>query len=377
MFRNIYGKRILFSLRDRSTLIWTLIFPLVLGTLFFAVFGGIDTSGLLETFPLGVVNDEAFMQDEAFRAALESVSNEDGLFELHMFESVTDADFALENGDITGYIIAGDIPTLIVTSDGISQTIAKSFLDRFVQTRNSISHILATNPAAASDLPLLLAPVNFTEEISLSNNPPSNILNYFYALLAMVSMYGSFQGLITVVYLQANMSALGARRTVSPAKRWKLVLFDLLGGLTIQFACLILLVAYLALVLGIDFGPQVGLILLACLVSSMLGVSFGAMVSITSKLKANGKIAILISVSMLCVFLSGLMVGGLNYIIAQRAPVIAWINPAARITDAFYSLYYYDTYEHFFLNIGIVLGMSIIMFLITAVFLRRQRYESI
>jgi len=377
MFRNIYGKRILFSLRDRSTLIWTLIFPLVLGTLFFAVFGGIDTSGLLETFPLGVVNDEAFMQDEAFRAALESVSNEDGLFELHMFESVTDADFALENGDITGYIIAGDIPTLIVTSDGISQTIAKSFLDRFVQTRNSISHILATNPAAASDLPLLLAPVNFTEEISLSNNPPSNILNYFYALLAMVSMYGSFQGLITVVYLQANMSALGARRTVSPAKRWKLVLYDLLGGLTIQFACLILLVAYLALVLGIDFGPQVGLILLACLVSSMLGVSFGAMVSITSKLKANGKIAILISVSMLCVFLSGLMVGGLNYIIAQRAPVIAWINPAARITDAFYSLYYYDTYEHFFLNIGIVLGMSIIMFLITAVFLRRQRYESI
>ncbi|MCL2663292.1 MAG: ABC transporter permease [Oscillospiraceae bacterium] len=377
MFRNIYGKRILFSLRDRSTMIWTLIFPLVLGTLFFAVFGGIDTSGLLETSPLGVVNDEAFRQDEAFKVALESVSGEDGLFELHIFENTSDADSALENGDITGYVIAGDIPTLIITSDGISQTIAKSFLDRFIQTRSSIIHVIATNPAAAADLPALLAPVTFTEEITLSNNPPSNVLNYFYALFAMVSMYGGFQGLNTVVYLQANMSALGARRTVSPAKRWKLVLYDLLGGLTIQFACLVILVAYLSLVLGIDFGSQVGLILLTCLAGSMLGVSFGAMVSVSSKFKENAKVAILISVSMLSVFLSGLMVGGINYIIAQRAPIVAWINPAARITDAFYSLYFYDTYGHFFLNIGIVFGMSVIMFIITAVFLRRQRYESI
>ena len=377
MFRNIYGKRILFSLRDRGTLIWTFIFPLVLGTLFFAVFGGIDTAGLLETFPLGVVNDESFRQDEAFRVALESVSGEDGLFELHVFESLSDADYSLENGDIAGYVIAGDIPTLVVTNDGVSQTIAKVFLDRFVQTRKSITYLLTTNPAAAADLPALLTPVAFTEEITLSNNPPSNVLNYFYALLAMVSMFGSFQGLNTVVYLQANMSALGARRTVSPAKRWKLALYDLLGGLTIQFTCLLVLLAYLSLVLGIDFGSQVGLILLTCFVSSMLGVSFGAMVSVSSKLKEKAKVAILISVSMLCVFLSGMMVGGINYIIAQRAPIIAWINPAARVTDAFYSLYFYDTYERFFLNIGIVFGMSVVMFLITAVFLRRQRYESI
>ena len=156
-----------------------------------------------------------------------------------------------------------------------------------------------------------------------------------------------------------------------------MAIYDLLGGLTIQFACLLVLLAYITLVLGINFGPQTGLVILTCLVGSILGVSFGAMISAASKLKEQAKSAILITVSMVCVFLSGLMVGGINYVIAERAPVIAWINPAARITDAFYSLYFYDTYERFILNIVIVLGMSVIMFFITALSLRRQRYESI
>jgi len=357
---------------------------MILATLFFAVFGGIDTAGILSTFPLGVLNDEAFRQDTALRTAIESVSQttesasgEDGLFELHMFSSTAEADSALESGEIKGYIIAGEIPALVVTEDGIEQTIAKAFLDRFIQTRNSIEYIIQANPGAAANISTLIAQVDYTEQITLSHNPPSNILNYFYALLAMVSMYGGFQGLNSVIYLQANMSPLGARRTLSPAKRWKMIAYDLLGGLTIQFVCLVITVAYMNFVLGVSFGRQVGMVILTCFAGSMLGVSFGAMVSAVSKMKVSIKIGILIVASMVCVFLAGLMVGGINYIIAERAPIAAWINPAARITDAFYSLYFYDTYDRFFLNIGIVFGMSVIMFLVTAVFLRRHRYESI
>jgi ABC-2 type transport system permease protein len=80
---------------------------------------------------------------------------------------------------------------------------------------------------------------------------------------------------------------------------------------------------------------------------------------------------------MVCCFLSGMMVGGINYVIAEKAPIVSWLNPAARITDAFYCLYYYDTYDKFFLNIGIILAMTVAMFAVTSIFLRRQRYESI
>ena len=378
MFWNIYSKRILSSLRDKDFLIWTWIFPVLLATMFFATFSGLDTVGQLRTIPVGIINDASFRQDSAFRTALESVSGEnDGLFDLTMFVDTAEANAVLESGEIVGYILAGEIPKLVVSADGISQTIIKGFLDRYIQTKSSVEFILSENPGVASDLPALLMPVNYTDEISLSGNPQTNTVNYFYSLLAMVCMYGGFQGLVTVTYLQPNLSALGARRTLSPAVRWRLVSYDLLGGITIHVFFLLTVVAYITFVLGTNFGSQLWAVLLTCIAGSMLGVAFGAMISSVSRLKEQVKIAIMITVTMVCSFLSGLMMGGINYTIAERAPVIAWINPAARIVDAFYCLYYYDTYERYFLNIGVILGMTIFMFLVTAVFFRRQRYESI
>ena len=377
MFWNIYGKRVLCSLRSKEILIWTWIFPTILSTMFYFTFSSLDTAGQLRTFPIGVLDDEMYRQDEAFRLALESASGEGGLFELTVFTGTAAADVALENGGIEGYILAGEIPALFVTGDGINQTIVKGFLDRYLQTRNSIGLILSQNPGAAQDLPMLLTPVNYTEEISLSQNPPTNIVTFFYALLAMICLYGGFQGLTTVSFLQANLSPLGARRTLAPTGRFRLTVYDLLGGVTVHFVCVVTAVAYMIFVLGTDFGDKLWLVLLTCLVGSMLGVAFGAMVSVTSKLKEQAKIAILICFTMVTCFLSGLMVGGINYIVAEKAPIIAWLNPAARITDAFYCLYYYDTYERYFLNIGIILAMTLVMFIVTSVFLRRQCYESI
>jgi len=377
MFRNIYGKGIIGRFRDRGTLVWTLIFPLVLATLFYIVFSGLDTAAMFNRFPLGVVDDDAFQQNTAFSAALESVSDEDGLFELIIFASTEDAEAALENGETFGYILAGEIPTIVVRGDGIEQTIAKTFLDRYLQTRSVIEHIMATNPAAMADITEILTPVEFTEEITLSHNPPSGMLNFFYALLAMTAMYGSFQGLQTIIYMQANLSALGARQALSPTKRWKMIFSDMLSGLTIHFACMMVLLAFMTFVLGINFGQQLGFIILTCFAGSLLGISFGAVVSVTSKLKEGGKSAILLGVTMVCVFLAGLMFPDIKFLIAQNVPIVSWINPAARLVDAFYALYFFDTYERFALNIVIVLGMSIAMFIITAILMRRHRYESI
>jgi ABC-2 type transport system permease protein len=71
------------------------------------------------------------------------------------------------------------------------------------------------------------------------------------------------------------------------------------------------------------------------------------------------------------------MLSGINYAVMQKTPAAAWLNPAARISDAFYCLYYYDTYDRYLLNIGIILTMAFMMFAVTSVFIRRQRYESI
>ncbi|MCL2815321.1 MAG: ABC transporter permease [Oscillospiraceae bacterium] len=374
MFWNIYSKRILYSLRSKDTLIWTWIFPIMLATLFFATLSAVDTAGLLHEIPLGVINNDA-----SFLSMLESVSGEDDnrLFDLTVLQNIGEADELLENGKIDGYIFGEGEPALVVAADGLNQTIIKNVLEAYLQTKNAVGAVMIKNPGMAEHLPALLEPVNYTKEISLSENPPTDKVNYYYALLAMICLYGGFQGLTTITLSQANLSPLGARRTMAPAGRFKVIFYDLLGSITVHFCCLLIVVAYIIFVLGADFGSKLWLVLLTCFAGSVLGVAFGAMVAVASKLKEQAKVAILISVTMMCCFLSGLMVGGINYIVMQNAPAAAWLNPAARITDAFYCLYYYDTYDRYIQNIAVVLLMAVVMFAVTSIFVRRQRYESI
>ncbi|UKI57098.1 MAG: hypothetical protein L6V81_06835 [Clostridium sp.] len=53
------------------------------------------------------------------------------------------------------------------------------------------------------------------------------------------------------------------------------------------------------------------------------------------------------------------------------------INPASMITDGFYSLYYYDTFNRYYFNVISLLVFSAVMLLISYSSLRRQRYDSI
>ena len=91
---------------------------------------------------------------------------------------------------------------------------------------------------------------------------------------------------------------------------------------------------------------------------SLVGVSLGALLSAATRLSPITKTGLLVSLSMVCCFLAGLMMEGISYQVAQNAPAVAWLNPAARIADAFYCLYYFDTYHRFFLDIGVLLAMA-------------------
>lgn len=379
MFWNIYSKRVLSTLREKDTLVWTWIFPIMLATLFYFTFTSLDTANQLQVFPVAVVDDGGYRGDAAFQAALDAVSapGDDRLFELTKVSDAAEADRLLESGEVTGYILVEGEPRMVVKEDGLDQTILKSFLNSYLQSRDTISGLLQDDPSAIGRVSELFRQDSFTKEISLTQNPATDKVNYFYALLAMICLYGGFQGLNSVVYLQPNLSPLGARRTMAPVGRLRMVTYDLLGGITVHFACVTVVMAYIRFVLGISFGNRTLPVLLTCLVGSLTGVAFGAMISVSSKLKEAAKVAIVIAVTMVCCFLAGLMTTGINYIIAEKAPVAAWLNPAARITDAFYCLYYYDTLDRYFLNIAVLDAMALCMFLITAFCVRRQRYESI
>ena len=119
------------------------------------------------------------------------------------------------------------------------------------------------------------------------------------------------------------------------------------------------------------------MILLTLFLCTLLGISFGSFVTSMVKGSEGLKTGILIAVSIVASHLSGMSYPELKYLIETAAPPLAFINPASLMTDAFYALYYFDTYGRF-------IGSAAAMSLFTAVFagatylvIRRRKYASL
>lgn len=89
------------------------------------------------------------------------------------------------------------------------------------------------------------------------------------------------------------------------------------------------------------------------------------------------KVGIIIAITMLGSFFSGMMGITMKYIIDTNAPIINNINPASMITDGLYSLYYYETLNRFWINVLGLIAFSAVMVILSWVSLRRQKYDSI
>ena len=101
------------------------------------------------------------------------------------------------------------------------------------------------------------------------------------------------------------------------------------------------------------------------------------MVATVFKTNENLKTGILLAITMLGCFLSGMMGITMKYIIDKNIPIINKINPASMITDGFYSLYYYDTLNRYWFNIASLAIFAFLMILVSMISLRRQKYDSI
>ncbi len=358
---------------------WTLLFPLILATFFNMAFSNLNNNEAFHPIDVAVVNNAAYEQNHDFKTILEDVSKgDDRIFNLTAV-SEQEAVQLLNDGKIKGYITVDSQIGLTVNASGLNQDIIKSFLYNYRQTSSTVNSILKTNPAALQNglLNDLSVRKEYTREVSGTSAAPNNVLNYFYSLIAMSCLYGGFFGMKEVSDIQANLSQRAARVNAAPVHKLKIFLINMSAALLVHFGEMLLLLAYLFYGLKVDFGAKTGFVLLTTFVGSVLGLAFGAFVSALIPKGEGVKVAALLAVSMLGSFFSGMMYQEIKYIVAQNIPVLSYVNPVNLLTDAFYSLYYYDTFTRYALNMGI-LGVFVFVFCSgTYVIIRRQKYASL
>jgi len=380
MFFHIFYNRLKCIIRDKELVFWSLIFPLILGTLFNLAFSNLTKQEAFKTIDIAVVNNEAYQKDTGFKSFLADVSQgEDKLFNINL-STKEDAEELLDNGKVDGYITVDTKINLVVKNSGFSQTIIKAVLDEYSQTVSAVGSILTNNPTATHSK--LLEDIGnrkeYTKNIQIGRKQkPDSSVNYFFTLIAMSCFYGSFFGLKEITDIQADLSKRAARLNVAPVRKMKVLIAGLCAGYLVLLLETLILISYLVFALKVDFGNQIGYILLTCFVACATGISFGAIVSAVVKKTEGVKTAILIVFTMIAAFLAGMMFENMKYIVQKNVPILAYLNPVALITDAFYALYCYDTHTRFFINIGLLNGFTVLFCLSTYLIIRRQKYASI
>lgn len=378
MFAHIFIYRLRCLLRDRETIFWTMLFPLLLAVFFNMAFSNLNSGESFKAIDIAVVENKQYPDEQYFMSALDEVSNgDDRLFNLTV-ASMDKADQLLKDNSIDGYIIVEDPVRLVVNKSGMEQNIIKSFLDNYMHTASTIGSILREHPEKQQEVLNELGDrKQYVREVSGTNAEPNNVLNFFYSLIAMACFYGGFFGMREITDIQADISPLAARINTAPVHKLKTFLISMSASLLIHIAEILLLLLFLQFAIGIDFGPKAGYILLTAIAGSIAGVTFGAFISALVKKSEGIKVGILIGVSMTGSFLAGMMYQNMKYIISQKIPVLSYLNPINLLTDAFYCLYYYDTFERFFLNIGILLIFIVLFCLGTYFIIRRRKYASL
>ena len=89
------------------------------------------------------------------------------------------------------------------------------------------------------------------------------------------------------------------------------------------------------------------------------------------------KLGVIIGVSMLCSFLSGLMAGAMRLAVENVAPWFNHVNPTALISDSFYSMVIYPSDARFYTNIGILALESFVFLALGLLKMRRKKYAAL
>ncbi len=377
MFWRLYKYGLLTCVRQKMMVFWSLLFPVALGTLFQMSFGGAMDSIEFQKIPTAYVVEEG--ADATFTELLESLEKDSELVEVYAVTK-EEAERLLKEEDVEGifYNSKDDGITLTVTEQGINQSILSSILEQYERTFSTFTNIGREAPqkiaAAAS---LLEEESRYLKEENISEEPKSDMMDFFYTLIAMNCLMGATAGVACASNFKADLSALGARRVIASTNRLRILFSDLAAYVTVQFVYTTFSVLYLMYVLKAPFGNHLGMILLIAFLGNLLSVFLGFFIGLLGGMSETLKEGISVMFMLTSSFLSGLMLDGMYRIVDTYAPVVHLVNPASLIVNALRSLDIYDTYEIYVQCAAGLVALTVLLGAGAYVMVRRERYASI
>lgn len=378
MFIRDFLYTIKIMVRGRVSIFWILVFPLLLATFMYMAFGNIyEQDEMFRNIKVAVVTEDE--SANGLNYMLDALSDGDDALLSVTRMSESDAEKLLADEEVEGIIYTDDVK-LTVAESSVNASILETVLSEYKQYEHALKDIYKDGTEPKGDMSNLVEKLSeqrsyYTEKASTEGS--QNVYNnYFYAIFAMSCLFASLSSIEMMGNLQANVSATGKRKNVSPQRKMTFVLAEFAALLIIHFVVEVISFIYMSCI-GVDFGDRVWEILLTLFVGCFIGLAIGVIVGAISKLAEGTKIGIVIGISMVMSILSDLCINGVKYEIQQHVPIINKLNPAALISDSFYALNVYSDHQVFTENIVIMTIEAVVLIAVGILMVRRNRYASV
>ena len=333
-----YFYRLKRLLRMKQLFFWSIIFPLLLGTVFKVAFSDATNKDWgFAAIPVAVTTEIGGAQDEAFISFLKEMKNGEAAFFTVEECDREAAEAMLSGGDVSAVIVTGEETKVILKENGLNSTVVKTVVDGYLQSKD-----MFVEAAVAGKLTEVIGA--FSEEIEtlgvkeFEGTSKDPFVQYFQALIAMASLYGAMYGLMNTNELNIKFASVSARRLAAPMRTIPTVLCDVAAAFTIQYIQFLINIAYFILILKVDFGRVNGWLFLGGAFYSLLGVLNGYFIGTVVQKSDGLQNAIMMGCTMFSCFLAGLMVGNIRISIELTAPIVNRVNQATLIADSMQAL---------------------------------------
>lgn len=425
---------VLSLLRQREYLIWCLGLPLVLTTIFIFMFKPLDALTDLGTIPIVAVEPEGLAEGDetgapagqaageadgqagrtaeadAFRAFVEGLPTEGDLrFSVTWAEDREEAEELLlshrdDKEPLIAAVALGDDgnPSVTLLPGGSSaqdlleaeQGIIVDLFDGYLQRMDAIRALGTSDPAALGSQAVAEALKSSdprVEEVSLTTRQPRQSVQFFFSLMGFTVLMTAQMGLMATMDLLPGTTdeaasnghssgARAARMAASAMPRWRQLALMIGAAWTTSMLGAAVDLIYATVGGGVDFGDRLGQVVAVVAVGSAMATGLGALIAVVGPKAAQAKSGILTLITTMCAFFAGLYgepVMELANDLAQRAPVVGWVNPARQVMDGLMALVYFDSLDPFWFHLGILGAMAVVFFALATIRLRRSSNGSL
>ena len=379
MFRHNFKYDLITSLRVKEVILWLIIYPIALGTFFKVAFGNIYDNDIKFSTVKAAVVVSSEQNGEAFKKVAQTLENEDDAMFSFIYTDKDDAFKKLKDEDVRGIIFVDDRLSLTVSSNSLKSTMLERFVEKYNLNTKIITDTAKNDPAKVEAVAKALSEELSTVKAEALSDGNTNMYDqYFYNLLAMVALFGTITGLHVATHNQGNLSALGARKCISPTPKSKTILANLCATFVVQAICMVISLTFIITVLRVDMGSRLPLVYLTSILAGTVGCSMGFFIGSIGRFNESTKDAVCTASSLLLCFCSGLMDASIKQKIAESS--FAWfnkVNPAAVICESFFSLNIYNDYSRYIQCVVTMIITSAVFVMLGFFMTRRRKYASL